>query len=130
MVYKSHSGENSKNFSFMFKNRLNANIAHIRANNFKESCTGSIMHLYSSHHCISHQTSSVESPQHNEIIERTNKHVLEVSRAFSFNQSFMSSIGEIVINVQPILSTELQCKIFIICLLMKLYTISNQIILL
>ena len=58
----------------------------IRSNNGSEFCSKDMTILFSSLG-ITHQTSCVYTPQHNGIVERQNRHLLEVSRILRFQAS-------------------------------------------
>jgi len=71
-------------FVHMAKTQFNAIIKVLRSDNALElSISQTALHFFHSHGII-HQTSCVQTPQQNGIVERKHKHLLEVSRALLF----------------------------------------------
>ena len=71
-------------FVQMAKTQYNAIIKVLRSDNALELSTSNIALNFFSSHGILHQTSCVQTPQQNGVVERKHKHLLEVSRALLF----------------------------------------------
>jgi len=74
-------------FVQMAKTQYNAIIKVLRSDNALELSTSNIALNFFSSHGILHQTSCVQTPQQNGVVERKHKHLLEVSRALLFQSS-------------------------------------------
>jgi len=75
-------------FVQMAKTQFNAVIKVLRSDNALEISTGHTALDFFSSNEILHQTSCVQTPQQNGVVERKHKHLLEVSRALLF-QSYL-----------------------------------------
>lgn len=71
------------NFHSMVQTQFQTNIQILRTDNGTEYFN-SILRDYLQTHGIVHQSSCVDTPQQNGIVERKNKHLLEVARALMF----------------------------------------------
>ena len=88
MVTKDEAVFVLKSFVVMAKTQFRATVKTIRSGNALElSKSYEILEFFASTG-IMHQTSCVQTPQQNGIVERKHKHLLEVSRALLF-QSFL-----------------------------------------
>lgn len=64
----------------MVQTQFNSKVCHIRSDNGKEF-DSDIMRDFLHSHGISHQTSCLDTPQQNGVVERKHRHLLEVARA-------------------------------------------------
>lgn len=87
--HKSDSVSGLENFLILNKNQFNTSIQTIRTDNAKEFYLGSILHFYNSNG-MKHETSCVETPQQNGLVERKHKHLLKTSRALYFQSKVPS----------------------------------------
>ena len=71
-------------FVQMAKTQFNAVFKVLRSDNALELSTSHTALQFFHSHGILHQTSCVQTPQQNGIVERKHKHLLEVSRALLF----------------------------------------------
>ncbi|KAL2897026.1 Retrovirus-related Pol polyprotein from transposon RE1 [Bienertia sinuspersici] len=83
MKCKSDSVPIIQNFLVFVSNQFNSVVQIIRTDNAKELCEEPILQVYTSKGII-HQTSCVDTPQQNGVVERKHKHLLETARALQF----------------------------------------------
>jgi len=73
-----------KSFVQMAQIQFSATVKMLRSKNALELSTSHIALDFFTTHGILHQTSCVQNPQQNGVVERKHKHLLEVSRALLF----------------------------------------------
>ena len=83
MSHKSNAFSLLESFSLFVANQFDAQIKIIRSDNGQEFGDNHAMAFYNSKGII-HQTSCVDTPQQNGIVERKHKQLLEVARALMF----------------------------------------------
>ena len=84
MVTKDEAISILKSFVTMVLTQFHAHVKTIRSDNSLEfSKSGEALEFFNKHG-LTHQTSCVQTPQQNGIVERKHKHLLEVSRALLF----------------------------------------------
>jgi len=105
MVTKDEAVSLLKAFVVMAKIQFNQTIKVIRSDNALElSKSYEILEFFASTD-ISHQTSCVETPQQNGVVERKHKYLLEVSRALLFQASLpLKYWGECVLTATRIIN--------------------------
>ena len=74
-------------FVQMAKTQFNATVKVLRSDNTLELSTSLTALEFFATHGILHQTSCVQTPQQNGVVERKHKHLLKVSRALSFQSN-------------------------------------------
>ena len=70
-------------FNLMVQNQFNSKIQVLKSNNAKEYFTSSLS-TYLQNHGIIHISSCIDTPQQNGVVERKNKHLLEVAWCLMF----------------------------------------------
>ena len=87
MVTKDEAVTLLKAFTVMVKTQFDKNVKTIKSDNALElSKSYDILEFFASFG-ITHQTSCVQTPQQNGVVERKHRHLLEVSRALLFQAS-------------------------------------------
>ncbi|XP_019423033.1 PREDICTED: uncharacterized protein LOC109332504 [Lupinus angustifolius] len=104
LKYKSEVSELIKNFYSLILTQFRLRIKCIRSYNGKEF---SLKHFFAEQG-IQHQTSCVETPQQNGVVERKHQHILSVARSLVFQSSlphcfwnFAMTHAVLLINRQP-----------------------------
>jgi hypothetical protein len=86
MKYKSEIRPLLKNFVTFVHTQFNCSIKCIRSDNGPEFS----MHEFYNENAIIHQTSRVETPEQNFVVERKHKHILNVTWSLLFHSCFAS----------------------------------------
>lgn len=86
----------------MVKTQFNKNIKTIRSDNGPKYKLSS----FYANKGILHQTSCVETPQQNGIVERKHQHILNVVRCFKNQSNYLKAFGIILSHMLFILLTE------------------------
>lgn len=86
MKYKSDCVPTLHAFLTYVHSQFDSSVKIIRSDNAKELCEGNILKLYNDHGII-HQTSCVDTPQQNGVVERKHRHLLETTRALFFQSN-------------------------------------------
>jgi len=84
MVTKDEAMSLIKSFTKIAQTQFLANIKVLRSNNALELSTSNEALDFFTSNGIIHQTSCVQNPQQNGVMERKDKHLLEVLRALLF----------------------------------------------
>ena len=87
MVIKDEAATLLKAFVMMAKTQFEKAVKVIRSGNALELSKSYEILKFFADHGIAHQTSCVQIPQQNGVVERKHKHLLEVSRALMFQAS-------------------------------------------
>ncbi|XP_021740117.1 uncharacterized protein LOC110706507 [Chenopodium quinoa] len=69
----------------LIHNQFEVQVKSIRTDNAKELCEGKILSVYEKFG-IFHQTSCVDTPQQNGVVERKHRHLLETARDVTFHE--------------------------------------------
>jgi len=83
MKSKNETGDLINNFVFFIKNQFDKNIKIIRTDNGHEFCWQD----FYDRNGIIHQTSCVETPQQNSVVERKHQHILNVACGLMFQSN-------------------------------------------
>ncbi|CAL0299836.1 unnamed protein product [Lupinus luteus] len=104
MKVKSEVPDLIRNFSSLVNTQFGLRIKSIRSDNDKEFC----LNEFYAKNGIEHQTSCVETPQQNGIVERKHQHILGVARSLVFQSdlphclwNYATSHAVFLINRQP-----------------------------
>lgn len=73
-----------KTFHKTVKTQFQTNIQNFKTNNGTEY-SNQLLENYFPENGIIHESSCVDTPQQNEVVERKNRHLLEVARSFTFS---------------------------------------------
>jgi hypothetical protein len=93
MKLKSEASGHIKSFVAMLKTQFNTSIKYIRSDN---SCEFMLKDFYNQT-SILHQTSCVNTPQQNDIVERKHQHILCVARALLFQVNLPNFFGHMLL---------------------------------
>jgi transposase InsO family protein len=104
MKSKSEVSSLFQQFHKMIATQYQSNIQVIRTDNGGEFINHSLKHYLNSHGIV-HQTTCPYTPQQNGVVERKNRHLLEVVRASLFEANIPTSTGEKLSLLEPTSST-------------------------
>jgi len=95
----------------MVNTQFNRSIKIVRSDNSLEFTVGHMFKFFSQNG-ISHQTSCVDTPQQNEIVERKHRHLLKVACALRFQANLLIKFwGECVLSTVYLINYTLTLKL-------------------
>lgn len=83
MKLKSETASHIQNFVALAETQFQATVKTIRSDNGKEL----LLHDFYNQKGILHQTSCVETPQQNGVVERKHQHIMNIARALIFQSN-------------------------------------------